>query len=43
MRIAMVGLGTMGANMAALRNRFGGHPVTLESGQAGLETSTPRN
>ena len=29
--------------LAALRNQFGGHAVTLESGQAGLETSTPRN
>jgi 6-phosphogluconate dehydrogenase len=29
--------------LAALRNQFGGHPVTLESGQSGLETSTPRN
>ncbi|HUZ10452.1 MAG TPA: decarboxylating 6-phosphogluconate dehydrogenase [Acidimicrobiales bacterium] len=28
--------------LAALRNQFGGHPVTLQSGQAGLETSTPR-
>ena len=28
--------------LAALRNQFGGHPVTLESGQAGLETQTPR-
>ncbi len=29
--------------LAALRNQFGGHAVTLESGQPGLETSTPRN
>jgi 6-phosphogluconate dehydrogenase len=29
--------------LAALRNQFGGHAVTLESGQAGLETSTPKN
>ncbi len=29
--------------LAALRNQFGGHAVTLESGQQGLETSTPRN
>jgi 6-phosphogluconate dehydrogenase len=28
--------------LAALRNQFGGHPVTLESGQSGLETSTPK-
>jgi 6-phosphogluconate dehydrogenase len=28
--------------LAALRNQFGGHAVTLESGQAGLETSTPK-
>jgi 6-phosphogluconate dehydrogenase len=28
--------------LAALRNQFGGHPVTLESGQAGLETQTPK-
>ena len=27
--------------LAALRNQFGGHAVTLESGQAGMETSTP--
>ncbi|MGH8994876.1 MAG: phosphogluconate dehydrogenase (NAD(+)-dependent, decarboxylating) [Acidimicrobiales bacterium] len=27
--------------LAALRNQFGGHAVTLESGQSGLETSTP--
>ncbi len=27
--------------LAALRNQFGGHAVTLESGQAGLETRTP--
>jgi 6-phosphogluconate dehydrogenase len=27
--------------LAALRNQFGGHAVTLESGQPGLETSTP--
>jgi len=27
--------------LAALRNQFGGHPVTLESGEQGLETSTP--
>jgi hypothetical protein len=24
-----------------LRNQFGGHAVTLESGQQGLETGTP--
>jgi 6-phosphogluconate dehydrogenase len=29
--------------LAALRNQFGGHAVTLESGQAGLETSTPKD
>jgi 6-phosphogluconate dehydrogenase len=29
--------------LAALRNQFGGHAVTLESGQQGLETSTPTN
>jgi 6-phosphogluconate dehydrogenase len=28
--------------LAALRNQFGGHPVTLESGQQGMETETPR-
>jgi 6-phosphogluconate dehydrogenase len=28
--------------LAALRNQFGGHAVTLESGQPGLETSTPK-
>jgi 6-phosphogluconate dehydrogenase len=28
--------------LAALRNQFGGHPVTLESGQTGMETATPR-
>jgi 6-phosphogluconate dehydrogenase len=28
--------------LAALRNQFGGHAVTLESGQPGLETETPR-
>ncbi len=27
--------------LAALRNQFGGHAVTLESGQQGLETETP--
>jgi 6-phosphogluconate dehydrogenase len=27
--------------LAALRNQFGGHAVTLESGQLGLETGTP--
>jgi 6-phosphogluconate dehydrogenase len=27
--------------LAALRNQFGGHPVTLESGAQGLETRTP--
>jgi 6-phosphogluconate dehydrogenase len=27
--------------LAALRNQFGGHAVTLESGQQGLETGTP--
>ena len=27
--------------LSALRNQFGGHPVTLESGQQGLETNTP--
>jgi 6-phosphogluconate dehydrogenase len=27
--------------VAALRNQFGGHAVTLESGQLGLETETP--
>jgi 6-phosphogluconate dehydrogenase len=27
--------------LAALRNQFGGHAVTLESGQPGLETETP--
>jgi len=29
--------------LAALRNQFGGHPVTLESGQSGLETHTPKS
>jgi len=28
--------------LAALRNQFGGHPVTLETGEQGLETLTPR-
>jgi 6-phosphogluconate dehydrogenase len=28
--------------VAALRNQFGGHAVTLESGQQGLETETPK-
>jgi 6-phosphogluconate dehydrogenase len=28
--------------LAAMRNQFGGHAVTLESGQAGMETLTPR-
>jgi 6-phosphogluconate dehydrogenase len=28
--------------LSALRNQFGGHAVTLESGQQGLETGTPR-
>jgi 6-phosphogluconate dehydrogenase len=28
--------------LAALRNQFGGHAVTLESGQPGLETETPK-
>jgi 6-phosphogluconate dehydrogenase len=28
--------------LAALRNQFGGHPVTLESGEQGLETRTPK-
>jgi 6-phosphogluconate dehydrogenase len=28
--------------VAALRNQFGGHPVTLESGGQGLETETPK-
>ena len=71
MKIGMVGLGKMGANMterllkgghevvaftrfasqepdalqlkmlSALRNQFGGHAVTLESGQQGLETESP--
>jgi 6-phosphogluconate dehydrogenase len=27
--------------LSALRNQFGGHPVTLESGKTGMETSTP--
>ncbi len=27
--------------LAALRNQFGGHAVTLESGQQGMETETP--
>jgi 6-phosphogluconate dehydrogenase len=27
--------------LSALRNQFGGHPVTLESGQLGMETETP--
>jgi 6-phosphogluconate dehydrogenase len=27
--------------LAALRNQFGGHAVTLESGQLGMETGTP--
>jgi 6-phosphogluconate dehydrogenase len=27
--------------VAALRNQFGGHAVTLESGQLGMETETP--
>jgi hypothetical protein len=27
--------------VAALRNQFGGHAVTLESGGQGLETGTP--
>jgi 6-phosphogluconate dehydrogenase len=27
--------------VAALRNQFGGHAVTLESGQQGMETETP--
>jgi 6-phosphogluconate dehydrogenase len=27
--------------LAALRNQFGGHPVTLESGGQGMETETP--
>ena len=27
--------------LSALRNQFGGHAVTLESGQQGLETGTP--
>jgi len=27
--------------LAALRNQFGGHAVTLESGQAGMETGSP--
>ncbi|MGH9045174.1 MAG: phosphogluconate dehydrogenase (NAD(+)-dependent, decarboxylating) [Acidimicrobiales bacterium] len=29
--------------LAALRNQFGGHAVTLESGASGLETSTPKD
>ena len=28
--------------VAALRNQFGGHAVTLESGEQGLETETPK-
>jgi 6-phosphogluconate dehydrogenase len=28
--------------LSALRNQFGGHAVTLESGQQGLETGTPK-
>ena len=28
--------------VAALRNQFGGHAVTLESGQQGMETETPK-
>ncbi len=28
--------------LAALRNQFGGHAVTLESGQVGMETETPK-
>ncbi len=28
--------------VAALRNQFGGHAVTLQSGQQGLETETPK-
>jgi len=28
--------------LAALRNQFGGHAVTLESGQSGFETQTPK-
>jgi 6-phosphogluconate dehydrogenase len=28
--------------LAALRNQFGGHAVTLESGEAGMETLTPK-
>jgi 6-phosphogluconate dehydrogenase len=27
--------------VAALRNQFGGHAVTLESGAQGMETETP--
>ena len=27
--------------LAALRNQFGGHAVTLETGEQGLETETP--
>jgi 6-phosphogluconate dehydrogenase len=27
--------------LAALRNQFGGHAVTLESGKQGLETGIP--
>ena len=27
--------------LAALRNQFGGHAVTLESGKLGMETETP--
>ena len=27
--------------LSALRNQFGGHAVTLESGKQGLETGTP--
>jgi 6-phosphogluconate dehydrogenase len=29
--------------LAALRNQFGGHAVTLETGQQGMETLTPAN
>jgi 6-phosphogluconate dehydrogenase len=29
--------------VAALRNQFGGHAVTLESGGQGMETETPTN
>jgi 6-phosphogluconate dehydrogenase len=28
--------------LAALRNQFGGHAVTLESGESGMETLTPK-